>query len=78
MNCFCKKNKPYEICCGAIISGKSQAKTPEELMRSRYSAYVQQNYDYLSKSQICKKPISSNQETQIKWLDLKIIKTYQN
>ena len=45
--CICGNNKPFEKCCGAIIEGKRSAQTPEELMRSRYSAYVKADGKYL-------------------------------
>ena len=39
--CPCGKSKTYGDCCYRFISGKSLPKTPEQLMRSRYSAYAQ-------------------------------------
>lgn len=45
--CICGTEKDFDICCGAIISGKTIALTPEELMRSRYSAYVKGDGKYL-------------------------------
>jgi len=50
--CICGKKESFEECCGAIISAKRSAKTPEELMRSRYSAYVQANGAYLLESTV--------------------------
>lgn len=47
MNCICGDNKTYNECCGAIIDGAKKASTPEELMRSRYTAYVNGDVDYL-------------------------------
>ena len=38
--CPCGKSKPFEACCGKFLSGKQAAKTPEQLMRSRYTAYA--------------------------------------
>lgn len=35
------------MCCAPLILGKRKALTAEELMRSRYSAYVVANVDYL-------------------------------
>jgi len=46
-NCHCGSGKPYADCCGAIISGAEVAKTAEALMRSRFSAYVVAEIDYL-------------------------------
>ena len=31
--CVCGKNKQFDDCCGKYLSGKEQAKTPEQLMR---------------------------------------------
>lgn len=39
--CYCGKNRSYEKCCGRFISGVQFAKTVEQLMRSRYSAFAQ-------------------------------------
>ncbi|WP_345980479.1 YchJ family metal-binding protein [Sulfurimonas sp. HSL3-2] len=50
MRCYCGLEKDFEECCGAIISGKKNAATVEELMRSRYSAYASANAEYLVKS----------------------------
>lgn len=47
MNCICGSNKTYDECCGAIIGAQRKASTPEELMRSRYSAYVRGDGRYL-------------------------------
>lgn len=45
--CPCGTGKAFDDCCGAILSGKRIASTAEELMRSRYSAYVKKDVDYL-------------------------------
>lgn len=37
----------YPLCCGLFHLKNKQASTPEQLMRSRYSAFVMQEYDYL-------------------------------
>lgn len=50
MLCPCLSNKPFQSCCGAIISGHSVANSPEELMRSRYSAYATNHADYILKT----------------------------
>ena len=38
--CPCGSHKLIEKCCGRFLYGDELAKTPEQLMRSRYSAYV--------------------------------------
>ncbi len=37
----------YDVCCGRFISGNDIPETPEQLMRSRYSAYVLGEENYL-------------------------------
>ena len=38
--CPCGTGSNYGVCCGRLISGAAQARTAEELMRSRFSAYA--------------------------------------
>ncbi|MFP1758299.1 YchJ family protein [Lonsdalea quercina] len=45
--CFCGNQQPFSRCCKPYIQGVKAAPSPESLMRSRYSAYVQQDVDYL-------------------------------
>ena len=45
--CFCGNQQPFSRCCEPYINGVEAAPSPESLMRSRYSAYVQQEVDYL-------------------------------
>ena len=50
-NCICGSGKAFSQCCEPLLSGKIRAKTPEQLMRSRYSAYALGGYgDYLLKT----------------------------
>ncbi len=44
--CPCGSNKPYSSCCKPVIKEIS-AETAEQLMRSRYTAYVTKNIEYL-------------------------------
>ncbi len=46
--CVCCSGKPMANCCGALLDQSRVAKTPVQLMRSRYSAYALGGYgDYL-------------------------------
>ena len=47
MNCYCGSSKKYEKCCSPFLVGKSIPCTPEELMRSRYSAYCIEDFRYI-------------------------------
>jgi len=50
MLCYCNSKRTYSECCEPIILGKQYAQTAEQLMRSRYSAYVVGNINYLMSS----------------------------
>ena len=39
--------KAYAECCEPVIKGTRKAATPEELMRSRYSAYAKAEIDHI-------------------------------
>ena len=45
--CYCCSSKPYSDCCQPILEGQRPAATPEQLMRSRYSAFCIKNLDYV-------------------------------
>ena len=53
-NCPCGRNKTYENCCGKIHQNINKAKTAEDLMRSRYSAFTFANISYLKESHYSK------------------------
>jgi len=78
MNCFCGNQQPFEQCCSLIINGTDIAETPEQLMRSRYSAYATNNAKYIyqtysldSKNEQSIQEITSWAE-QTQWLKLTI------
>ena len=48
--CPCGSSKPYTGCCGPLISGEQRAETAEQLMRSRYTAYVKKELAWLRES----------------------------
>ena len=48
--CPCESGKSYSECCEQIISGAQPAKTAEQLMRARYSAYVFAEMDFIFES----------------------------
>jgi len=45
--CPCNSGISYSSCCKPLISGKKCAVTAEALMRSRYTAYVVKDVNYL-------------------------------
>ena len=46
-NCPCLSGEQYAQCCGRFHRGDAEAPTAEQLMRSRYSAFVVGDTDYL-------------------------------
>jgi SEC-C motif-containing protein len=46
--CPCGSGRPYESCCGPLISGTVRAPDPEALMRSRYTAFARLEMPYLA------------------------------
>jgi len=47
MQCYCGSKKDFSGCCEPFLNGDSKPLTPEELMRSRYSAYVLGDAEYI-------------------------------
>ena len=74
-NCFCGSDKAYENCCGQLIETAQAAENPEQLMRSRYSAYVLKNETYLLQTwHESTRPSSLNLKSDsTHWEKLKII-----
>jgi SEC-C motif-containing protein len=75
--CFCCSQKPFHECCEPILQNHYLALTPEALMRSRYSAYVLEQEEYLlSTWDISTRPKAlSLQDNRVKWLKLIIHST---
>ena len=74
--CPCGSGNPYQRCCQPYIEQSSMAPTAEALMRSRYTAFVLLDEDYLRYSwhpDFCPKNIRLDEDTQ--WLGLKIVST---
>jgi SEC-C motif-containing protein len=81
MPCPCGTGLELDACCGAIISGKRPAPTPEALMRSRYTAYSLKNADYILASHDPEKRADADLDAtrdwaeRTTWLELKIVNT---
>ncbi len=48
--CPCGSQASYDSCCRPLIAGEQKAVTAEQLMRSRYSAYVKKELEYILSS----------------------------
>jgi SEC-C motif-containing protein len=79
--CPCGSGALFDECCGGIVSGVRKAQTAEQLMRSRYTAYVMKKVDYLVRTT----HPSAREEgladairewmRQVEWLKLHVIAT---
>jgi len=80
--CYCGASQPYLNCCGSLINGEQQAQQPEQLMRSRYSAFCVENIDYLmatlhpEKHQEDDREVLQNTISNTHWNRLKVIATH--
>lgn len=78
VSCYCGSSKSFNQCCGLVHKHQNKAKTAEALMRSRYSAFVVANGDYLLMSHYhTSRPIHEISEIvhwtkSVTWLRLEI------
>jgi SEC-C motif-containing protein len=49
-NCYCGNALPYSKCCRPLLTGQIVVVSAEQLMRSRYTAYVMADVAYLIKT----------------------------
>lgn len=82
--CYCGLDKPFESCCKPFINGLKFPVNPEELMRSRYSAYVIQNANYLmATTHVSQREFYSVTDILLwaksnTWLKLEVITAHEN
>lgn len=80
--CPCGSKNSYEHCCSLFIEKKQMPETPEQLMRSRYTAYSLAKTDYIKNTMKGKLLINFNEaETKqwaqnVVWTGLKVIRSY--
>jgi|SRR5579885_1052707 SEC-C motif-containing protein len=82
--CPCGSQNVYSACCGRFIENFQHPSSPEELMRSRYTAYTLGNIDYIARTM---KPPASNDfdpdsarewAQQATWIKLDVLNTSLN
>ncbi|MBF02456.1 MAG: preprotein translocase subunit SecA [Flavobacterium sp.] len=82
-SCYCCSGKAYETCCEPFINGTNIPTFPEQLMRSRYTAYVLRLADYLIETTaVSQRKYYSKKEilTWAKmntWIKLEILEAYE-
>ncbi|WP_282073952.1 YchJ family protein [Polaribacter atrinae] len=85
MKCPCNPSKLYNDCCKKAHQNILSVTTPEQLMRSRYSAFVMADIDYLQKSHHSSTKPSSAEKREIldwtksvEWVKLDVLKSTEN
>jgi len=73
--CPCGSKQIYHRCCGLFLDGTAFPETAEQLMRSRYTAYVLRRESYLLETwHPSTRPTSLqlHESTSVKWIELEI------
>ena len=79
--CPCGSKLEYSNCCQSFIESKLLPSTPEQLMRSRYTAYSQANINYIQETmrgdalQDFDAVDAKEWAQSIKWLKLEVIRS---
>tara|TARA_R110001592_G_scaffold38315_1_gene126441 strand:+ start:6934 stop:7338 length:405 start_codon:yes stop_codon:yes gene_type:complete len=74
-SCPCGSDIKYSACCEPFLTSKDKPATAEQLMRSRYCAFVTENKTYLINSwHLDKRPTNIDFDPNTKWLGLKVKK----
>jgi SEC-C motif domain protein len=83
MKCPCGTGKEFESCCQPLIKGDETASTPEQLMRSRYTAFSMKNMSYIQETMDPQVRLEFDMKANEEWaqssqfLKLEVIQTSQ-
>ncbi|GAA3560225.1 YchJ family protein [Snuella lapsa] len=83
INCYCGNSKTYAECCQKAHIDMASVTTAEQLMRSRYSAFVLADVDYLMQSHhSTTRPIKEKNAIvtwakSVHWIKLDVIETFK-
>lgn len=73
--CPCCSQKDFLVCCGPFLAENKIPATPEQLMRSRYTAYAMNDFDYIRKTM--KSPAADDfnpsNDSHLTWLKLDVL-----
>lgn len=81
MDCYCGSKKTYVDCCEIAHKNNGTTATAEQLMRSRYSAFVLANGDYLMETHhTSTRPIKEKKSIvkwakSVQWIKLEVLNT---
>ncbi|MEZ4712488.1 MAG: YchJ family metal-binding protein [Caldilineaceae bacterium] len=83
-SCPCGSHKKYAECCQPLLDGIALADTPEQLMRSRYTAFHQGNVEYLftthhpSEREPGEQRTLTETVTKTEWCSLRVLEAIGN
>lgn len=79
--CPCGSTLSFSTCCGQLIARATQEYSPEQLMRSRYTAYAIKDYQYIvdtyakdARQGLTKDMIKGSDQHTL-WLKLEVVAT---
>ncbi|WP_375241489.1 YchJ family protein [Lacinutrix sp.] len=81
MKCYCGNIKSYNTCCEIFHLNNGQTETAQQLMRSRYSAFVLANGNYLMQTHhkstrpIKEKKAIVKWAKSVEWIKLELLET---
>ncbi len=84
MQCYCGSKKEFSKCCEPFLNGSLKPLIPQELMRSRYTAYVLGDGEYIVNTAIEEQRYEDDIELikeysrSVVWLGLEIVYAEKN
>ncbi len=73
-DCPCGSGSALDACCGPVLSGERVAGSPEELMRSRYTAFAVGEADHLLRTWHPRtRPARLALDPELTWLSLQVV-----
>ena len=75
-HCPCGTGLPYADCCGPLHAGRASAATPEQLMRSRFSAFALGDVGYLLRTwHPATRPARLELDPGVRWVRLDVVRS---
>jgi len=65
--CPCGSGEELERCCGPLLAGTNPATSPEALMRSRYTAHVVADVDYVIRTTLPEQQAELDRSAVLEW-----------
>ncbi|MEQ6901434.1 YchJ family metal-binding protein [Nocardioides sp. YIM 152588] len=74
--CPCGSGEPWASCCEPLLRGERAAATAEQLMRSRYAAFVVHDADHLLATwHPATRPERIDFDPRLRWTGLRVLRT---